>query len=54
MRFLFDHDVPDDIAFALVALGHEVLKLREIAPATREFEATSTLRERSPSSSISD
>ncbi|MFN0304992.1 MAG: DUF5615 family PIN-like protein [Burkholderiales bacterium] len=26
--------MPDDIAFALVALGHEVLKLREIAPAT--------------------
>ena len=34
MKFLFDHDVPDDIAFALVALGHEVRKLREIAPAT--------------------
>ena len=34
MRFLLDHDVPDDAVFALVALGHEVLRLRELAPAT--------------------
>lgn len=34
MRFLFDHDVPDDLAFALEALGHHVLKLREARPTT--------------------
>lgn len=34
MRFLLDHDVPDDIAYVLEALGHEVRKLREVAPAT--------------------
>jgi len=28
--FLFDHDVPDDMAFGLTALGHEVFKLREL------------------------
>lgn len=30
MRFLLDQDVPDDIAFSLNALDHEVLKLREL------------------------
>jgi len=30
VRLLFDHDVPDDMAFSLVALGHEVIKLREL------------------------
>ena len=30
MKFLFDHDVPDDMAFSLRALGHEVIKLREL------------------------
>ncbi|HOC58115.1 MAG TPA: DUF5615 family PIN-like protein [Verrucomicrobiota bacterium] len=29
MKFLLDHDVPDDVAFSLEALGHEVIKLRE-------------------------
>jgi predicted nuclease of predicted toxin-antitoxin system len=29
VRFLLDHDVPDDIVFALAALEHEVLRLRE-------------------------
>lgn len=28
MKFLFDHDVPDDMSFSLKALGHEVIKLR--------------------------
>lgn len=32
MRFLLDHDVPDDVAYSLVALGHEVLRLRELLP----------------------
>ena len=31
---LFDHDVPDDAAFALEALGHQVVRLREVLPTT--------------------
>ena len=39
MIFLFDHDVPDDMAFGLTALGHEVFKLRElIDPKTTDEE----------------
>lgn len=38
MKFLFDHDVPDDMAFALTALGHSVLRLREILPVTTSDE----------------
>lgn len=34
MRFLLDHDVPEDIAYVLAALGHQVQKLRELAPTT--------------------
>jgi hypothetical protein len=34
VRFLLDHDVPDDIEYSLAALGHEVLKLREVLPRT--------------------
>ncbi len=30
MTFLFDHDVPDDMAFGLTAMGHEVFRLREL------------------------
>jgi hypothetical protein len=33
MRFLLDHDVPDDIAHVLVALGHDVRKLRDVTKA---------------------
>lgn len=47
MRFLLDQDVPDDVAFSLEALGHEVLKLREVAPVTTPDEAVLQLaRER--------
>jgi hypothetical protein len=38
--FLFDHDVPDDIEYPLAALGHTVLKLREVLPRTAPDEAT--------------
>ena len=38
MRFLLDQDVPDDIAYVLVALEHECTKLREVAPATASDE----------------
>lgn len=38
MKFLFDHDVPDEMSFSLVTLGHEVVHLREILPATSTDE----------------
>ena len=34
VRFLLDHDVPDDAGFSLEALGHIVVKLREVLPVT--------------------
>ena len=34
MRFLLDHDVPDDAAFSLEALGHVVVKVREVLRVT--------------------
>jgi len=34
VKFLLDHDVPDDLAFSLKALGHEVVKLRQVLPVT--------------------
>jgi predicted nuclease of predicted toxin-antitoxin system len=34
VKFLLDHDVPDDVAFSLEALGHVVVKLREVLPRT--------------------
>jgi hypothetical protein len=34
VRFLLDHDVPDDATVSLEALGHEVIKLREVLPMT--------------------
>lgn len=34
MKFLLDHDVPDDTSYALAAMGHEVVKLRELLPVT--------------------
>lgn len=39
MRFLLDHDVPDDIVYALQALNHEVFRLRELMPTTAPDEA---------------
>jgi hypothetical protein len=34
VKFLFDHDVPDDLAYALQASGHEVQLLRTVLPVT--------------------
>ena len=34
MRFLFDHDVPDDLSHVLRQLGHTVILLREVLPRT--------------------
>ena len=32
MKFLFDHDVPDDLSYLLQQLGHEVSLLRRLLP----------------------
>ncbi len=34
MKFLLDHDVPDDASFSLEEMGHAVVKLREVSPVT--------------------
>lgn len=34
MRFLLDHDVPDDLSYLLRHLGHEVTFLRQVLPRT--------------------
>ena len=47
MNFLLDHDVPDDVIYSLVALGHTVLKLRDIVPVTTsDAEVLRTATER--------
>jgi hypothetical protein len=38
VKFLLDHDVPDDAAFSLEALGHVVVKLREALRVTAPDE----------------
>lgn len=30
MKFLFDHDVPEDLTYLLQELGHDVLRLRDV------------------------
>jgi hypothetical protein len=32
VRFLFDHDVPDELMFVLQEAGHDVSLLREVLP----------------------
>jgi hypothetical protein len=32
MKFLLDHDVPDDLSFLLFQLGHQVTLLRQALP----------------------
>lgn len=32
MKFLLDHDVPDDLSYLLEQLGHEVVLLRKVLP----------------------
>lgn len=38
MRFLFDHDVPDEMAWSLRAMGHEVAELRSVLPKNSKDE----------------
>lgn len=47
MTFLLGQDVPDDIEFSLSALGHTVLKLRDVLPITAsDHEVLRTATER--------
>ena len=39
MKFLLDHDVPDDLSYLLEQLGHEVALLRKILPHDSSDEA---------------
>lgn len=39
MRFLLDHDVPEDLSFLLEQLGHDVELLRKALPADAPDEA---------------
>ena len=32
MKFLLDHDVPEDLTYLLQQLGHEFLRLRDVLP----------------------
>ena len=38
MKFLLDHDVPDDLAYSLETLGHQVVHLRDVLSVTTEDE----------------
>ena len=39
MKFLLDHDVPDDLSYLLEQLGHEVTLLRKALPGDSPDEA---------------
>ncbi len=39
MKFLLDHDVPDDLSYLLKRLGHDVTLLREALPGDSSDEA---------------
>ena len=39
MKFLLDHDVPDDLSYLLEQLGHDVTLLRESLPRDSSDEA---------------
>ncbi len=39
MKFLFDHDVPDDLSYLLEELNHEVTLLRKALPGNSSDEA---------------
>jgi len=32
MTFLLDHDVPEDITYSLQALGHRLIRIRDVLP----------------------
>jgi predicted nuclease of predicted toxin-antitoxin system len=39
VKFLLDHDVPDDLSYLLEQLGHEVTMLRKVIPGNSSDEA---------------
>jgi predicted nuclease of predicted toxin-antitoxin system len=39
VKFLFDHDVPEDLSYLLEQLGHEVTLLRKALPPNASDEA---------------
>ncbi len=39
MKFLLDHDVPDDLSYLLETLGHQVVLLRKVLPTDASDEA---------------
>ncbi len=39
MKFLLDHDVPDDLSYLLEQLGHDVTLLRKVLPGDSSDEA---------------
>jgi len=39
VKFLLDHDVPDDLSYLLVQLGHDVTLLRKALPGDSSDEA---------------
>jgi len=39
VKFLLDHDVPDDLSYLLEQLGHEVTLLRKALPGDSSDEA---------------
>lgn len=39
MKFLLDHDVPEDLSYLLEQLGHEVVLLRKALPSNSPDEA---------------
>jgi predicted nuclease of predicted toxin-antitoxin system len=39
VKFLLDHDVPDDLSYLLEQLGHEVILLRKAIPGDSSDEA---------------
>ena len=38
MIFFFDHDVPEDAAYSLEKMDHQVIRLREVLPTTTRDE----------------
>ena len=43
MKFLFDHDVPDNLSYLMEQLGHEVTLLRNALPSDSSDDAVSSL-----------
>ena len=43
MKFLLDHDVPDDLSYLLEQLGHDVTLLRKALPGVPPTKPSSNL-----------